>query len=588
MAPAIERPYTIAPFLFVIGLVALLSSCPGSDPTPEPEFGTITVRLTGATEHNGKVFFYTVGTSGGDDYSAGQSIANGSIEDTINNHDTVPQLFLGGEVLSVRGYIDVDDNGGPGDPPTGGVDFASAWIPYIVDGDIIVDFVYPDDFELSQDGSPLLLLIYNGSYIDSGGTVYLGESAINISRTMGFSIENAGTALLNLTGASIINKSGAHADCISILTEPAAAVSPGEQTSFTILLTPLVTGELEISLNIQFNDVYSSPFTFDLDATSIVPPVNIPKTGQTKIYANGDDGDLQLGAEWPEIRFVDNSDGTTTDMLTGLMWETAPASTQADWEYALNYANNLTVGGYDDWHLANVNELMSLMNAEEPNSATWLNGQLVFSGIISDEYWTSTRLSSLTGSSYAWIGECDTGLLYGLGPPNFAKAYRWAVRYAGGGAIEIPKTGKSTKYRTGDDGDLELGATWPSQRFVDCGNGIMADNLTGLMWEQNTDATVKTWADALEYAKDLTLGGYSDWRLPNKNELRSLLNYEEDVVADWLGYRGFQNVQEEEYWTSTTYASSAGSAWTVIMLAGHLYYADKSAARFVWAVRGGD
>ena len=36
----------------------------------------------------------------------------------------------------------------------------------------------------------------------------------------------------------------------------------------------------------------------------------VPQTGQTTIYATGDDGDLQMGIPWPAPRFTDNSDGT--------------------------------------------------------------------------------------------------------------------------------------------------------------------------------------------------------------------------------------------------------------------------------------
>ena len=50
------------------------------------------------------------------------------------------------------------------------------------------------------------------------------------------------------------------------------------------------------------------------------PPAPVPKTGQTVSYATGDDGDLQKGVAWPDPRFTDNSDGTVTDNLTGLIW----------------------------------------------------------------------------------------------------------------------------------------------------------------------------------------------------------------------------------------------------------------------------
>ena len=46
----------------------------------------------------------------------------------------------------------------------------------------------------------------------------------------------------------------------------------------------------------------------------------VPKTGQTTPYVAGDDGTLQKGVAWPAPRFTDNSNGTVTDKLTGLIW----------------------------------------------------------------------------------------------------------------------------------------------------------------------------------------------------------------------------------------------------------------------------
>ena len=46
----------------------------------------------------------------------------------------------------------------------------------------------------------------------------------------------------------------------------------------------------------------------------------------------------------------------------------------------------------------------------------------------------------------------------------------------------VPKTGQTTSYATGDDGELEKGVAWPNPRFTDNNNGTVTDNLTGLIW----------------------------------------------------------------------------------------------------------
>jgi hypothetical protein len=46
----------------------------------------------------------------------------------------------------------------------------------------------------------------------------------------------------------------------------------------------------------------------------------VPQTGQTTLYAEGDDGDMQAGVEWPTPRFTNRGNGTVRDNLTGLLW----------------------------------------------------------------------------------------------------------------------------------------------------------------------------------------------------------------------------------------------------------------------------
>jgi hypothetical protein len=80
-----------------------------------------------------------------------------------------------------------------------------------------------------------------------------------------------------------------------------------------------------------------------------------------------------------------------------------------------------------------------------------------------------------------------------------------AVAYAA--PADLPKTGQTTSYSTGDDGDLERGVAWPSPRFTDNGNGTVKDNLTGLIWLKDANCfSRRTWAQALSDANSLANG----------------------------------------------------------------------------------
>ena len=104
----------------------------------------------------------------------------------------------------------------------------------------------------------------------------------------------------------------------------------------------------------------------------------------------------------------------------------------------------------------------------------------------------------------------------------------------GGKSASVPKTGQTTSYGTRDDGALQKGVAWPTPRFTDNQNGTVTDNLTRLIWMKKANAFgTKTWADALTTANGLaapaaglTDGSKAgDWRLPNRKELQSLVDF---------------------------------------------------------------
>ena len=166
--------------------------------------------------------------------------------------------------------------------------------------------------------------------------------------------------------------------------------------------------------------------------------------------------------------------------------------------------------------------------------------------------------------------------------------------------IDFPKTGQTTCYDsdgnvilcsgTGQDGNLQMGVAWLSPRFTDNGNGTICDKLTGLMWYQNgyRAGADRKWAQALSDCNGLSLGGHSNWRLLNVNELESLINIGEVDPIAWLNQQGFSNVQADYYWSSTTSAPNIASAWSVDMPYGYVDYGSKTDNDgYVLAVRSG-
>jgi hypothetical protein len=124
------------------------------------------------------------------------------------------------------------------------------------------------------------------------------------------------------------------------------------------------------------------------------------------------------------------------------------------------------------------------------------------------------------------------------------------------GLARLPRTGQTTCHdgvRTvvtcgtgiglAQDGDLQLGITWPNPRFTDNGNGTVTEHLTGFVWLDDANCFGnQAWADALARAAALFDGctdcggtnndcGLTDgsvageWRLPNVRELQSLVHY---------------------------------------------------------------
>ncbi len=283
----------------------------------------------------------------------------------------------------------------------------------------------------------------------------------------------------------------------------------------------------------------------------------------------GQDAQTQLGCP-PEERFVDNGDGTITDLCTGLMWQKScavPPGTEEPykgaitWDEALLYADQLEFAGYDDWRMPNIFELWSVTLLpcngfpDRPDGVTPVDEfpepferTPTFSWSekppeVSGGYWSST-------SPEVFWGRVLLFGRYGIEP--YERRFLRCVR--GGtdpSTTRLPATGCNQCYvfdpvskikripcddprAVGQDSRLQIGCPMEG-RFVDNGDGTITDLCTGLMWQKKPPTVppeyegdeygMTTWQGALRYANDLEFAGYDDWRLPNLHELV--------FISDW-------------------------------------------------------
>lgn len=113
---------------------------------------------------------------------------------------------------------------------------------------------------------------------------------------------------------------------------------------------------------------------------------------------------------------------------------------------------------------------------------------------------------------------------------------------------------------------------------------IVKNNHSQLEWQDDTIGTTKSWRAAVDYCRTLTLGGNSDWRLPNVNELKSIVDRSRHNPAI---VQEFVNTDSNQYWSSTTYDSNKALAWIVIFSDGKEAGGRKSYNKRVRCVRGG-
>ena len=304
-------------------------------------------------------------------------------------------------------------------------------------------------------------------------------------------------------------------------------------------------------------------------------------TGQTTCY-NSTTGATQAcgtGASAQDGQYAGTQPsytaGTNTvlDNRTSLTWTKSPdtngdstvtSSDKMTQLSAYNYCASLTVDGQSDWRLPSVKELYSLMNfgqGLDPSSCTNCTAALLSGKTFIDDSVFTVGFGDTSAGERLIDGQYATTSVYG-GKIFDTDTGVFGVNFVDGRIKGYECNSTKTYFVHCVRGNTDYG----KNNFTNNGNGTVSDSATGLMWQQADDGTKREFDAAITYCEALSLGGQTDWRLPNIKELQSILDYSR--APDYTGSAAINAVftastftNEEAiidypwFWSSTTHLS---------------------------------
>ena len=149
---------------------------------------------------------------------------------------------------------------------------------------------------------------------------------------------------------------------------------------------------------------------------------------------------------------------------------------------------------------------------------------------------------------------------------------------------EVKKTGQTKNYEDYDDGFYEMGAVRKYDVIANYENQIIEiiDKTTGLIWQNNNDKILRNWNEAKKYCEDISIGGYTKWRLPTRAELSSLVKYDtyKPATDSIFGYTA-----NSGYWSIDNVKLNNHSRWIVNFEYGNESLASKTSKYYTRCVK---
>ncbi|MEY2633707.1 MAG: hypothetical protein RIR00_2361 [Pseudomonadota bacterium] len=264
-------------------------------------------------------------------------------------------------------------------------------------------------------------------------------------------------------------------------------------------------------------------------------------------------GSLLLGTA-AQAAFIDQGNGTVIDLDSGLTWQRCAVGQTCqgqagsfNWAEAAALSGQVDFAGTSDWRLPTIRELATLARPRSPKPS--LDNQ-AFPATPASTFWSATQLS-------------------------FDDWLAWQVDFNDGSVLlnariltQPPTLAHARLVRGGEGHARQLNLSRPAADFLDHGNGSVTHLTSGLMWQrcplgQNWDGqtcsgTASSFADTQLAGISSSLGGHSDWRLPEIDELLSL--------QDFTGLNNrnpdlFPGCNICEFWSATPDINHPSSRW---------------------------
>ncbi len=353
------------------------------------------------------------------------------------------------------------------------------------------------------------------------------------------------------------------------------------------------------SFDICVDEVCVSPGCGDTSCNTPGPHFPIPDTSQRLCYGNDVEmtctsfpcdaagtpdfcgQDAQYGWDTTHDaseRFARDTSMTdhpvVTDEVTGLVWQGCAGGLSGDscgagseatytWTDALVYCDELSWAGHDDWRLPDEHELISIIDSDMNFPSI---DDTAFPATPANNFWSSS--SCAYNGSNAWF-------------VTFYYGYMYDIDKTSGGHARCVRSGPMQARRfepSSISGDLVVEDTLTGLVWQGCPRGLSGDGC-------EIGAVVgDDWSGSLSYCEGLDWGGETDWRLPNKNELMSIVSHRvNDPAIDDAAFPG--TPASHYFWSSSYYANNTSHAWGLDFYFGKVNFLGKTTEYYSRCVR---